>query len=149
MKILPSVETPDWNDDAVRVAKENGFLLTSLVAKKLVNGFICVTVDWDGNHLFKYATLESTAFGLDKKFMTLQFEGAKYTIPSEKDHVFNYTIEIGLETDDQSQLRYEPLFFQNTKYGVQVYFGPNDWDTEKGAEILFDSREDKSCLYLR
>jgi len=127
----------DFDED---VAKRYGFEIKQVIAQKLPNGFISIYVSWStkkSEYKFKYPTNTGAMYGWSDVSYDLSFPQVKYKINNEVDFYSNFRVEVGLIHRKDKQIRYRPLFHQNTKYSAIVWFAPRGWnDTENSKEIF-------------
>lgn len=110
-------------------------------AQKLRNKLIQVVVDWRDRgtvHSFKYVkehTIESSYDG--PKFTSsveLSFcNKARYRFGVFR---FPFSFTVSLAQNRHSKLKYNYQYFKNTKYGVVVYFAPDNFNDMKNAENI-------------
>jgi hypothetical protein len=123
---------------AQNLYKKRGFEITRSSMRKLKNGFIEVVVEWAGD--LKYATSGGKMYSGNSVSQTVEFP-VKFRFTTSRGKKTrmstNLSFDVGLQTvtkkGEYSEVRldYSPLFFQNLKYGVAVYFGPKGWDSIK------------------
>jgi hypothetical protein len=119
-------------DEAAAIEKRIGFRFTDICARKYPNGFIGVIVNWeasgDESHNVSHGTLGCKMYAVENVSLEVCFPELTYRI-GDNDWDTNFEIEVGISSlFENGKVPYEPLFFQNLKYGVEVWFGPKDWD---------------------
>ena len=132
-----------------RLLDKYGFRVRDIQLQSLKDGWLCVSLNWTSDKdttLFKYCYSAGTMFTDDATSQEVNF-----TYLSKR---FKASLDIGIQTvDPEEDIQYSVKYFQNTKYGIAVYFAPKnahqvketieqyDFD-DKG--ILIDNRE-KVC----
>lgn len=146
--IQPYVRVPSFCSGAEAVTKKHNFVIDKVIATKHKNGLISVIVNWDKassnfrsmqpyGRMYGYSDIEYHLTPSVKTTYRFTVDGRRMTVP--------YSIDVGLCTTDESKINYEPLFFENLKYGVRVWFGPKGWDSDEDAEqiLCWDEVQDK------
>lgn len=94
------------------------------IAYKHKNGIISMAVEWScesaDSYKLKYVSLESKSFGYHDVSMSFVFKNLRtrrYNRPILKVGLANYN----------KQIKYNPFNYQNIKYGVIVYFTPENF----------------------
>lgn len=95
------------------------------IAYKHKNGIISMVVEWscenENSYKLKYVSLESKSFGYYTVSASFTFDNL---CPKRK---YNQPIlTIGLE-DPKKKIKYNPFHYENIKYGVIVYFTPENF----------------------
>ena len=144
VNIKPFIDLPTLGTSE-RKAELCGFKITELYADELFNGIICVGLSWTANERaaggFKMGVLGCKTYEWDATSLEIQFPSVKYNWYSQtRRNIAPYEIEISIQTIDGSKIKYEPMFFQNLKYGASVYFGPKGWNYLDKARHLFSTR---------
>lgn len=153
--IKPFIELSPFTA-AQNLYKKHKFEIDRISMRRLKNGFIEVIVEWGGD--LKYVTDGGKMFSSNSVSQTLEFSHKfRYTsrrpdIHGKKSrHTTTLSFDVGLQTVtkkgnySRARLNYRPLFFQNLKYGVAVYFGPKNWEQIK--EHLHDwSKDGKNSM---
>lgn len=136
---MQSKVTPFWEptvfDEAIAAAEKCNFKPTNLSAYHHSNGFISVRFSWDSTGEMKYAGTGCKNYAHNDCSIELTFNQVKYRYKDlegvESDFDSSFHIEIGLQKEDSDEsIKYEPLFIQNLKYEVQVWFAPKGWEGE-------------------
>lgn len=141
--IIPFVTLPPWKESKA-IARKHNFSITNISARKMANGWIAVSVNWNkADCYFKYGIKGSTMYGGDIVSMEVEFNSNKlkhyYTSEGNRSKwKIEYSIEIGLKTLNGKDLNYRPLFFENWKYCVRAWFAPEDWDDYKGSRKIYE-----------
>lgn len=143
MKINPYLEFYDCKE-AVRVLESIQFEITNFACYEHENGFISIEVDWtakgERRSDVKYPDDDGYMFSSDYiekqfKFKALSFKYDDDEVGAEKSYV---SFSVGLEFDEKKDYTY--LFYNNTKYGVIVYFAPYDWAKEDTKKLIFQQK---------
>lgn len=143
-KVTPFYE-PDIFDEGIAAAEKFGFKPTNLSAYHHPNGFISVRFSWDSTGEMKYAGTGYKSYAHNDCSIELDFKEVKYRYKDlngvESDFDSTFRIEIGLQKEDSNeQIKYQPLFIENLKYEVQVWFAPCNWEGE--AKEFFNMKLD-------
>lgn len=133
-KVTPFYE-PDIFDEGIAAAKKFSFKPTNLSAHHHPNGFISVRFSWNSTGEMKYAGTGCKSYAHNDCSIELDFKGVKYRYKNlegvESDFDSTFRIEIGLQKEDSDErIKYQPLFIENLKYEVQVWFAPRNWEGE-------------------
>lgn len=127
-------------DEAEAIAKQSKFYITEFKSLKLANGFIQIVVDWgDADFRFKSGVLGIKTFAYNYCSLEVRFPLADFNYSGEGGDIreTEMAIEVGISNEsDGEKINYTPLFFQNAKYGVVVYFAPNGWNDENDSIVL-------------
>lgn len=110
---------------------------------------ISILVDWrskhkDG-HLFKYVKLGITSYGYFDKYVSFEFPVVINHTKKTKDYTEYLSLDVGLETlkmgENSPPLDYSYHSFDNTKYGVIVYFTPQNWRENQTEFFTYNKKE--------
>lgn len=106
------------------IKKKYGFKITSTSLCKMSSKWLAVIVNWSHNddkksHYIKYCEDAGYMWSMSEVSQQLSFTA----LPKN----FKTVINVGLVSTNGKQLKYRPTYFQNTKYGVIVYFAPSSW----------------------
>ena len=154
--INPFVEIFVYGDNKEALIKKYGFKIEYLSADILNhNKLIVITVRWTANEEYildtKYGVILSTGHELSAESVDIHFPKIKYEAIYQKDGnkpeyrcEGKFGITVGLQTKDETELKYDYIFFQNLKYGVQVWFAPDGWDDFSNSKefFLYESKEE-------
>lgn len=122
-------------EEGVQAAAKFNFKPRDLAAHYLKNDFIEVVFNWSSDSgTMKYARQSARDYRDDGcSSMEIDFPEVKFQIIDDEtgqELPWNsfFTVQIGLKTGDKE---YEPLYMQNLKYGVAVYFAPKGWNSRQ------------------
>lgn len=152
-RIHPIVELPKHHQGAMRLLDRYAFKITDVEFAKHSNGFLCVTVNWTADDpMFKNGVKGCTEYSYSTVSMEISFPRAKYrwkVARTDMTRFFNSSVglRIGIQrllphSDFESfgKIGYEPLFFQNLGWGVQVWFAPQNWQKHDTRKVIFSKR---------
>ena len=128
--ILPYARFVDLSDDSSMI-RDNNLHITDAAAYTHGSMFIRVHVNWnDANCRAKYGVHDSMMFSTDSVHLTIKFPDLPYiwTDIEGGKHDSVIGIEVGLKKSNGGNIGYRPLYFDNLKYGVDVYFANRKFD---------------------
>lgn len=143
MKINPYLEFHDCKE-AVRALESIQFEITNFACYEHENGFISIEVDWtakgENASMVKYPCDNGYMFSSDYIEKQFQFKSLPFKYEDDEVHAQEsyVSFSIGLEFNEKKDYTY--LFYQNTKYGVIVYFAPYDWAKEETKKLIFQQK---------
>lgn len=111
-----------------------GFKTTRFDAFELKNGLVMVVFDYSAPPEFKYSEELSFGFGSENG---LYYEHADFAFNSApKYRLYNLRIAPYFTIELKSKLHYSYLYSRQTKYGIVVYFAPDEFDAMDGAKSI-------------
>ena len=156
MKFHPIAQPTGLSQDALDAL---GFHFTSIHLDKNAAGWLRLCVGWtaEGDHRYRFkypvrgCTISSRGNGGESSLVELEFPEvlAPYHIvnessPMEKDShgdANTASIEVGIEIRtgrlrNPPKLGHSYTYHDNTKYGVAVYFAPDNWEGRKDTQLF-------------
>lgn len=139
-KIIPLVQLMFSDCPRTKaVAKQYNFKFNNIILYKMANGWLRLVVNWDSvnDGLMKYCSLDGTCHTDSEKYFGLEFPKIRYYYETYKGKRSKWKTEFGINVGIQSlnkkgeqegELNYEPVFFNNLKYGVEAFFAPKGWE---------------------
>jgi hypothetical protein len=123
--------------------------INEIKVRKHSNGWISVYAAWQEKgketkdfHKFKYPKLASKNFGYEDTSCTFEF-------PETKDPSGEATLTIGLQLknpeEENGRIGYDPVFHENNKYGVTVWFAPKNWEDWNNCTLLEEFNVDQTA----
>lgn len=114
--------------------QDRGFEIKSHESVLLDNGWVRVNLNWAANrdeHLFKYVSKGAEIYSDHSTAVELDFD----SLPLTRDG-YETCFRIQVELDCAGQVKLEPKYVRNLKYGAEIMFGPPDFENQKAIKIL-------------
>ena len=140
MKIEPFFEFNTY-PAAENLLSAHGLELTALDADLTKENWIRVYATWAAKkdeYKFKYPVLYGSSSGYSDSAVNLAFPQLKYRYRHKQfSRMTPLQLSVGIQDIMEQQLKYSYRFFENLKYGVLVWFAPENWNNGEGDKNLF------------
>jgi hypothetical protein len=150
-RLSPIIELPEHHMGAMNLLSKYNFRITDTEFSRHSNGFLSVTVNWTADDpMFKYGVLGCKTYGWSDVSVEIEFPSAKYrwrTGAAGCRFISPVRLIVGVqrlhpkkEIQSTGKLGYEPLFFRNLKWGVEVWFAPRNWEKYDTRKVISSER---------